>query len=237
MLCGLGVWQVHRLFWKLDLIARVEARVHADPVPAPAPVTWPDIDATTDEYRRVRVTGRLLNDRETLVQALTALGPGYWVLTPLRTDAGETVLINRGFVPPERRDPESRREGELRDPVTVTGLLRMAEPKGGFLRSNDPAHDRWYSRDVAAIAATRGLADVAPFFIDADGTANPGGWPVGGLTVVQFRNAHAVYAFTWFTLAAMLAGAVAWVVRDERRIRSTPRVVVVAPDPPSRRTG
>ena len=101
----------------------------------------------------------------------------------------------------------SRAAGDLSGPVSVTGFLRISEPGGGFLRSNDPAGGRWYSRDVAAIAEAEGLAKVAPYFIDADTTPNPGGLPVGGLTVVSFRNSHLVYALTWFALAAMSATA------------------------------
>jgi surfeit locus 1 family protein len=219
VLIGLGVWQVHRLAWKRDLIARVDARVRAPPAPAPEPAAWPAVTTEADEYRHVRVTGTLLNDRETLVQALTALGPGYWVLTPLRTAVGSVYLINRGFVPPERRSPTSRHGGETAGETTVTGLLRISEPGGGFLRSNDPAADRWYSRDVPAIAATRGLGGVAPFFIDADASPLPGGYPVGGLTVISFPNNHLVYALTWFGLAGMLAAAVVYVGWDERRLR------------------
>jgi surfeit locus 1 family protein len=205
-LLALGVWQVERRAWKLALIDRVEQRIHAAPSPMPVASSWPMISAASDEYRHVTVTGRFLHDRETLVKAVTDEGGGYWVLTPLRFDDGTTVLVNRGFVPPERRDPSTRHEGDPSARVEVTGLLRMTEPKGGFLRHNDPAHDRWYSRDVAAIAETRGLHGVAPFFIDADATPNPGGFPIGGLTVVRFPNNHLIYALTWFGLAFMLAG-------------------------------
>ena len=200
----LGVWQVERRAWKLDLIARVEARIHAPPVPLPDPERWAVLDTRGEEYRRVTATGVLLHDRETLVQALTERGAGFWVLTPLRTAQG-VLLVNRGFVPPERRDPASRAAGQAKGPVTVTGLLRRNEPGGAFLRSNHPAAGRWYSRDVAAIAAARGLGKVAPFFVDADATPNPGGYPIGGLTVVRFRNTHLVYALTWFALAALSA--------------------------------
>ncbi|MFC5321929.1 SURF1 family protein [Bradyrhizobium oligotrophicum] len=206
VLLALGIWQVERRAWKLDLIDRVERRVHAEAVPAPGPAAWPTTNRSDDEYRRVTLSGRLLNDRETLVQALTIEGPGYWVLTPLQT-AGGVVLVNRGFVPTDRRDPASRRAGNPEGPVSVTGLLRLSEPGGGFLRHNDPAADRWYSRDVAAIAAARSLSNVAPFFVDADATPHPGGLPIGGLTVIAFPNNHLVYALTWFTLALMLAGA------------------------------
>jgi surfeit locus 1 family protein len=207
---ALGVWQVERRAWKLDLIARVDARIHAPAVPLPARSTWSRVNARDHEYRRVRLSGRFLDDRSTLVQALTERGAGFWVLTPLATDQG-LVLINRGFVPDRRSPPAPGL-------ATVTGLLRMNEPGGSFLRANDPAAGRWYSRDVAAIAGARRLGPVAPFFVDADATPNPGGYPIGGLTVVRFRNVHAVYALTWFALSAMsIAGLVLLLKAPSRR--------------------
>jgi surfeit locus 1 family protein len=204
-LIALGIWQVERRAWKLALIDRVELRLHAAPAPMPAPESWSAINAAKDEYRRITVTGRFLLDRETLVKAVTDDGAGFWVLTPLETADGAVVLINRGFVPPERRDQATRRDGDPAAPIAITGLLRLTEPKGGFLRNNDPAGDHWYSRDVEAIAAARGLPRVAPFFIDADATPNRSGYPQGGLTVVKFHNNHLIYALTWFGLALMLA--------------------------------
>ncbi|WP_238182526.1 SURF1 family protein [Methylobacterium trifolii] len=204
VLVGLGTWQVQRRAWKLDLIAQVEARVHAPAVAAPGPADWPGI-TSADAYRRVRLTGRFLHDRASLVQAVTVLGGGFWVMTPLEAADGVTVLVNRGFVPADRRDPAgwSRPDGSL----TATGLLRVSEPGGGFLRTNAPSADRWYSRDVADIAGARGLGTVAPYFIDAEAGPDPSALPVGGLTVVAFSNNHLVYAITWFTLAAMVLAA------------------------------
>lgn len=204
---ALGIWQVERRDWKLDLIARVDTRVHAPPQALPAPAAWPKVDDARYGYAHVRAQGSWLHDRETLVQAVTDRGPGFWVVTPLHTATG-TVLINRGFVPPERRDPAMRRAGLVTGPVTVTGLLRITEPNGAFLRSNDPASNRWYSRDVAAIARARHLNNAAPFFIDADATPDAGRYPVGGLTVIAFRNSHLIYAITWFALAAMSIAAI-----------------------------
>lgn len=215
VLLGLGTWQVERRAWKLDLIARVDARVHAPPVPAPDFAAWPRV-GPDDAYRHVRLAGTFLHDRETLVQAVTERGGGFWVLTPLRRPDGSLVLVNRGFVPGDRRDPATRAAGQVAGETTVTGLLRLTEPGGAFLRSNDPKDDRWYSRDVAAIAAARGLTDVAPYFVDADATPNPGGLPVGGLTVIAFPNNHLVYAITWYGMALMLAGAVVYVLRGGR---------------------
>ncbi len=211
-LTGLGVWQLERRVWKLGLIARVDARVHAAPVAPPGPADWPKVSAERDEYLRVRAAGHFLNAHETDVQALTALGPGFWVLTPLKTDQGFIILVNRGFVQPEQRAPAAH--GAVNGETIVTGLLRMTEPKGRFLRPNDPAQDRWYSRDVAAIAATRELTGVAPYFIDAEAGADPEAWPRGGLTVLDFPNNHLLYALTWFSLALMLTGASLYNVRQ-----------------------
>lgn len=204
---GLGIWQIQRLAWKQELIARVDARITAPPVPAPGPAQWDSITPAGSEYLRVTATGTYLNDKTALVQAVSVHGAGYWVLTPLRTDAGFTVLVNRGFVPHEARARAARAAGEIEGPTRVTGLLRLTEPGGGFLRANDAAADRWYSRDVAAIGTARDLGPVAPYFIDADATPNPGGLPIGGLTVVRFANNHLGYALTWFALAAMAVGA------------------------------
>jgi surfeit locus 1 family protein len=210
---ALGTWQIQRRVWKLDLIDRVETRLRAAPVAPPPPADWAHLDPDTVAYRRVRLSGRFAHDRSALVQALTERGAGFWVLTPLVRADGISVLINRGFVPGDRKERADRTLGETADEVTVTGLLRLPEPGGGFLRHNDPASDRWYSRDVAAIAAARGLTQVAPYFVDADATPNPGGLPIGGLTVVAFRNDHLVYALTWYTLALMSAGALIYAMR------------------------
>lgn len=220
---ALGVWQVERLSWKLDLIERVDARIHAAPVAAPGTEGQPPFDPSNDEYRHVGLRGVFRHADEALVQAVTDEGPGFWVVTPLSLSSGGTVLINRGFVPGNRRTPESRSRGQVAGTVDVTGLVRLTEPDGGFLRSNDAAAGRWFSRDVAAIAAAHGLPDTQPYFVDADATPNPGGLPIGGLTVVSFRNSHLVYALTWFGLAAIVAGATFYVLMDDtRRRRSAP---------------
>jgi len=205
LLIGLGVWQLQRRTWKLALIAQTERQLHSPPVAAPPPRASVE---SADAYRPLLATGRYRPSAETYVQAVTELGGGFWVMTPFDTTRGFTVLINRGFIPADQR-------GRTPPPTavqTVRGLLRLSEPGGGFLRSNDPIADRWYSRDVAAIARAKRFGPVAPYFIDASAPA--AGWPRGGMTVVRFHNSHLVYAFTWFGLALLVA-VMAW--RGRRR--------------------
>lgn len=200
---ALGIWQVQRRAWKHALVAAVDARIHAAPVAPPGPADWGPIAADRDAYRRIAATGRFLPGHDTFVRAVTDLGAGYWMIVPL--DTGRfTILVNRGFVTPDQRKQIRTEAGEA---TTVTGLLRITEPRGGFLRTNDPAKDLWYSRDVAAIAAAKALPHAAPYFLDADATGK--GPPVGGLTVVRFPDNHLVYALTWFGLALLSLGG-AW---------------------------
>lgn len=227
---SLGTWQVQRRAWKLDLIERIDQRVHAQPVAVPAPADWPRISKETHEYLPVSAQGRWLEGHSVLTQAVSELGAGFWLLTPLQQADGSQVLVNRGFVPTAERKAFADRiaaaapgtAGAAAETVAVTGLLRLSEPKGGFMRENAAAEDRWHSRDVAAIAAAKGLAQAAPFFIDQ---GLPGQavaenqWPRPGMTVIQFSNTHAVYALTWYGLALMVLLAAWLVVRHERRAR------------------
>ena len=215
---ALGTWQVHRRAWKLDLIARVDQRVHALPTLPPAPGQWPKVSAARDEYRHVTLRGRFLNDRQTLVWASTELGSGLWVITPLRSDSGVTVLVNRGFVLPQWCGRSGACAAGPAGEVTVTGLLRITETYA-FLRHNEPSKNTWYTRDVQAIARAQKLRDVAPYFIDADaetdGSTGENSAPRGGLTVINFPNNHLVYLITWYLLALMVAAAMVYVGRQE----------------------
>ncbi len=209
---ALGTWQVQRRAWKLDLIARVDARVHAPAGDAPMPDAFNPRD---DEYRHVHVHGHWLAGHDVRVQAVTNFGTGWWLLAPLQGDAGFTVLVNRGFVP---KDWPGATEAGAAD---IDGLLRLSEPRA-FLRDNVPAQNRWYSRDVAAIAQARHLANAAPYFIDAGDTAPQDGqdhWPRGGLTVTTFRNAHLQYLLTWYALALLVAFGAWRVFVEEWRLR------------------
>jgi surfeit locus 1 family protein len=220
---ALGIWQVHRRTWKHDLVARVDARVHAEPVGAPRRGQWPAVNAANDEYRRVKLTGTFQPDKSVRVRASTELGAGFWLLTPMLTQDGSEVIVNRGFVVTTWCGGKATCTSGPAGETTVVGLLRISEPKGAFLQANDPAHDRWYSRDVAAIAAAKGLGPSAPYFVDADAASSPGrdgnDGPVGGLTVIAFPDNHLMYALTWFGLALMtLFGG--WIVcKDERKKR------------------
>jgi surfeit locus 1 family protein len=223
VLSSLGVWQVYRLDWKLDLIERVEQRVAAPVSVVPDSGAWSAIQPDDIEYRHVEVTGTLMPELSVRVTATTEYGRGYWLMTPLKLGNGSTVMINCGFVSGDfDLAADASNMAETSEPETFRGLLRVSEPDGGFLRANRPQESRWYSRDIKAIAKALDLGQVAPFFIDvevdradtASSAANPPLEPVPGLTVIHFRNSHLVYAVTWFVLAFMVVGGLVLLLRE-----------------------
>ena len=201
LLCvGLGSWQVQRLFWKERLIAERAAAVAAAPVSA-AGITTAAADM---EFHHVSDEGVFLNDKEIFLGATSEGGAnGYQILTPLKEPDGRIVFVNRGFVPAEFKARAKRIAGEPAGPVRIEGLLRLP-PNGRpnwFLPDNRPDMNYWFWVDLPAMAAADKLDGAAPFYIDADATPNPGGWPRGGVTRLALPNDHLQYAITWFSLA------------------------------------
>ena len=222
LLCGLGAWQLERLARKEAVIARIEARTKAPPAPLPDEAEWQGLAPDDFDYRRVILTGHFDHTREALVFRSLKItkvdvgGPGFLVLTPLRLAGGATVIINRGFVPQDLRERAVRPQGEAIGPVTITGMMRPPEARNAFTPADDPARGQWFTRDPVAIAAALGLTRAAPFTVDAD--AVPGvSVPRGGVTVLAIPNNHRSYAYTWFGLAATLAGVFAAFALKRRR--------------------
>ena len=221
ILLSLGIWQLSRLAWKQGLVAQVEERSTAPAIPLPGREAWGRMSPERDEYRRVTVTGRFRHDAEAYLYHVAGdtrqadrgrpQGQGYFVLTPLVTAGGDTVIVNRGFVPTERRDPATRAAGQVEGEASVTGLIRYPEMRGAFAAPDDPARRLFYTRDLVAMGRAMGVdgRTTAPFSIDADDTAVPGGLPRGGETRLSFPNRHLEYALTWFGLALTLIGVFA----------------------------
>jgi surfeit locus 1 family protein len=201
LLSGLGAWQLERLQQKEALIASVEAGLAAAPVPLSAILK---ADQAAWEWRHVRVSGHFLHDREQYLFAQGPLGAtGVHVVTPLVMPDQKIVLVDRGFVPDALRDPLRRAKGQAAGDIELTGVLRLSERPGTFTPAPDPKTRLWFVRDIPAIAKAAGV-HVAPAMIEADSTPNPGGWPLGGQTRVDFPNDHLQYAITWFSLALVL---------------------------------
>jgi len=207
ILLGLGAWQVDRLIWKTELLARFDAveAGPAQPVPAsPAP------------YAKVSATGRFDHAREALL-GIELHGPtlGGHLVTPLIRDGAPAILVDRGWVPAERDATITHPDGE----VTVTGWVRPGETPGWFTPADDGPGRRFYTYDPRTIGAALGLTSVEPWTLVAlaDGRANPIALPQAAQRLPRPNNNHLGYAITWFGLAAALVGV--YLVWLRRRLK------------------
>lgn len=211
---GLGIWQIQRLHWKLQLIEQVNERIHRPPVPAPINhLQWSKLSFDQNEYQPVMLEGKYLNNKEVLVTTVRDEA-GYWLMTPMVADSGQIIFVNRGFVPMDQANQFKRLKGLILGETKVVGLMRMSESNGFWFRKNRPNEHIWYSRQLPSMAESVDLdpSHVAPYFIDADATPVAGGVPQGGGTVVHFRNEHLSYAITWFSLATFVFLATAYTI-------------------------
>jgi len=206
-LVALGTWQLERLEWKQDLIAEMAARQRAPAVPLPQ--VRSARDAAALEYRKVRLEGRFLHDREMYLGSRTYRGQvGYHVVTPMILIDGRRVLVDRGWVPPARKAPATRRDGLVAGVVVVEGLVRRGGWRGSamFRPDRQPAPDVWLWPDLPAMIAHAGLGEdaVREIYIEAGPAPVPGGFPIGGQTRLTLTNNHLQYALTWYALAVAL---------------------------------
>jgi len=179
ILVSLGVWQLHRLAWKEGLIPEIETRANGAPQPFPPVAEWPKLRPEDCEYRHVAAEGTFENGKEALVFRASggAAGkqPGYLVLTPLRLTSGGYVIVNRGFVPFDRKEQSTRLAGLIQGETKITGLMRQPEARNFFTPADDLAAGTYFTREPDLIAKHFGLAPAAPFGIDADDTPVSGG--------------------------------------------------------------
>ena len=216
ILISLGMWQLQRKAWKEGLIATLDAQMAASPAPLPSPSEWPSLNRDNSEFRRVTLRADFAADAKPIylytgASALRAdvKQPGYFVFVPAKLPDGETVVVNRGYAPMDRKaEPAS-------GTVEIAGYVRWPETPGWFVSEHDAAGDIWFVRDPAAMAKLRGWGAVAPFYIDQEGPVPPGGLPKPGPLAVKLRNDHLGYAITWFGLAASLAAVfLGWAIRE-----------------------
>jgi surfeit locus 1 family protein len=211
---ALGVWQVQRLQWKTALIAERQARRVAPPLDG-LPAAF---DPAKDDFRKVRIVGTFRNDQEMFLAARSRRGnPGYDVVTPFSVKGDGVILINRGWIPLQRKEPVTRAPGQIEGETAVIGYLRVPPKQGWFVPDNEPKRNFWFWIDVPAMAQYAGLKAVKPYFLDAGPAENRGGYPLGGVTRFELPNDHLQYAITWFAMTVI--GITVYLLYHRRRAK------------------
>ena len=222
ILVSLGTWQLQRMSWKQNLIATLDARIGQTPRPLPPRAAWSALTEADHEYARVKFTAALLPGEAFVYTAGSSLrsditGQGYWVFAPARLDDGATVLVNRGFVPTDRKAAASRGGAASNAPVEITGYMRWPESRGMFAPADDLKANVFFIRDPKAMAAANGWTIDTPFYIDQELPVPAGGLHRGQAAEQSLAVRH--------HLVRARAGADGRLRRLRRR-----------PSPPSRRS-
>lgn len=205
VLVGLGVWQLQRMEWKEGIIAALEARLAAAPVPVPT-----DAEPRRDDFLRVRVEGALGEDELRVLTSLKPHGPGYRIIAPVELADGRRILADLGYVPEAMGEPAAR-PGPRPQRVALTGALYWPEETDGFTPEPDLARNIWFARDLAPMAEALGTE---PLLVIAE-AHDLGDWPQPRRLGINLPNDHLQYAVTWFSLALIWAVMSVLLIRRE----------------------
>ncbi len=205
VLISLGSWQLQRLQWKNDIISNFEARSAAEAIAVP------EANAELDvlEFSSLALEGEYLHDKETFLTGRTYEGnAGFHVVTPFLLDDGRTILINRGWVSEDYRDPAKRAFSQIDGKTSVAGILRRPGVRGYFVPENEPENGFWFTLVPRQINQHLDLGDAAieQFYADAVRTSDIVTLPIAAKTKLNLRNAHLSYAMTWYGIAIALVG-------------------------------
>lgn len=209
LLIVLGVWQSSKVADKNAVIADAEQRLAA---PSSA---LPDVpDAQRDNYKRVVIEGRFVNAEESyFLTSQTLKGPGFSVIVPFETTDGRRVLVDRGYVPQNLRDPAARAATTIEGQTKVEGVLRWPDDTSSWTLDADQSKREFYSREVGPLSD---FMNTEPLMVLASETSGSD-WPRGSKSQVNIRNSHLPYAIQWFLIAAIWAVmSILWIRKVKR---------------------
>ena len=220
LLVTLGVWQLNRLAWKRDLLARIEALNSTPGLPLETALERSHAGEDVEYLRVVADCPGL--DQAPYLKLFTVRErvAGFRAVSVCRVSNGPygSVLVDRGFV----ADADAARlpgpTAERAEHRAVVGLLHEASPPTFVTPKNRPAENRWFSRDVETMGQALGARSPAPLFLMLESPPAVGFGPVPAPLPVQISNRHLGYAITWFGLALALAGVyVGFLMRDRKQ--------------------
>lgn len=204
ILCALGTWQLQRLEWKTALIEELDAEYAKDPSRHPlgsAPISFEGM------IKRGTLRGLFLHDKEILLGPRTLDGKsGFHVITPFILDGDHAVFVNRGWIPADKKNQETRKESNMTREIAITGYFRKGrEAPSMFVPDNNPAEESWYQLDIRQFAAAREIDNIAAdsiFMLEKN--PQSAAYPVQIAAQWYPPNNHLHYALFWFTMAGVL---------------------------------
>ncbi len=201
ILISLTTWQFKRLIWKNDLISQRVGSFELDPI-ALEKIKNP----YENEFRKVQVSGKLLNEFEMFMPALSKRGNnGFHILVPLKTEQGKQIIFDTGWIPLAKKSKDKRLENIFKETENFEAVIRTSGRKGYFQPDNELKSNTWFFVEPSLMSSYTGMNLEDGFYLEA--TKNgPNGFPLGNQTRIYLRNNHLQYALTWMMIAFGLIG-------------------------------
>jgi surfeit locus 1 family protein len=219
LLVRLGFWQLHRRTERLERNATYSSRAAEPPIPIHGPVD----DPAVLEYRQAIVEGNFDYEHEIILLGRTRGGaPGVRLLTPLRLPGEQAVLVDRGWIPYEEREPAARAAYRGPDYARVRGRLLLGGvrtsrflPAPAAPQAGGPRVDAWSAVDLPRIQSQIPYP-LLPFYVEQLPEPGDPELPWRGEDIVLDEGPHLSYAIQWFAFTAiLLIGYTAVMVRTD----------------------
>ena len=201
----LGKWQIDRLYWKLDVLKKIDQKIAAAPVPLPA-----EPSESIHKYLSVEFSGQFLQESIRVLASKKRYGAGYRIIHVFRAN-GRRLLVDLGFV-----GLETEYDVDLINDISLVGNLHWPDEVDNFTPEPDLENNIWFARNVERFASA--LQTEPTLIILKDSTLKDQNIKPMPIDTTHIPNDHLQYAITWFSLAiiwALMSCLFIWTTRQK----------------------
>ena len=201
----LGKWQIDRLYWKLDVLKKIDQKIAAAPVLLPA-----EPSESVHKYLSVEISGQFLQESIRVLASKKRYGAGYRIIHVFRTN-GRRLLVDLGFV-----GLETDYDIDLSSDISLVGNLHWPDEVDNFTPEPDLENNIWFARDVERVASA--LQTEPILIILKDSTLKDKNIKPMPIDTTHIPNDHLQYAITWFSLAiiwSLMSCLFIWTTRQK----------------------
>ena len=214
----LAPWQLGKNTTTSRENAQISDSVSRPPVPLNTLLPHQDSSAPGDQWRQVTATGTYQPEAQVVVRLRVVDGdPAYEVLLPFRVDGGPTVLVDRGYVKPDRGTQVPDFAAPPTGKVTITARLRDPE---SVVAGKEPFRENGvqqvYSINTGQVAQVTGVPLAGSYLQLVDG--QPGGLGVIGLPHLD-AGPFLSYGIQWIAFGIIAPIGVGYFVVAELKQR------------------
>jgi len=188
LFCSLGTWQIYRLQWKLDLINEINNGLNSESVPYSK--------TNIINYQKVKFSGTFDFEKQIYLYSLNSNGkPGYDIITPIKINSNEILLVNRGWI---RNDLKNNKNINNIKFKSFEGIVKKISKPNPFKPENDVKNNVWYSLKLEDLQNFTGYK-LTNFVLYLQNSQN--NLVEKKIISPDLPNNHLKYAITWYSVA------------------------------------